>query len=167
MRSNRTVRKPTRWTSEEWREVEDAARADRVPALRYVREAALAVARARGGRAAPRAPATRARRRPADVLAGEIGRVLNNLRQLARLADDDDLYARRLLERAITIAEEAIPRVPARAEDAEPLVRDLVEAGRALNTLAHRANTAEELPPVVELSGTIMLPIAVLRRMAP
>jgi hypothetical protein len=36
----RTVRKPTRWTPEEWARVTDAARARCVPPLRYVREAA-------------------------------------------------------------------------------------------------------------------------------
>ena len=37
----RTVRKPTRWTAEEWARVTDAARPLGIPALRFVREAAL------------------------------------------------------------------------------------------------------------------------------
>ena len=40
-RDRRTVRKPTRWTPDEWSRVEDAARPHGVPALRFVREAAL------------------------------------------------------------------------------------------------------------------------------
>lgn len=42
MPSRRTVRKPTVWTPEEWRHIEEAAVADGVRPLLYVREAALA-----------------------------------------------------------------------------------------------------------------------------
>ena len=41
MRAKRTIRKPTRWPPDEWRSVEDAARARRLPPLRFVREAVL------------------------------------------------------------------------------------------------------------------------------
>src|SRR5688572_24861817 len=41
--SRRTLRKPTRWTPEEWAQVERAAAARGVPPLRYVREAALGI----------------------------------------------------------------------------------------------------------------------------
>lgn len=51
MRSTRTIRQDTRWTPEEWDCVEEAARAHRMPPLRYVREAALVAARERNAMA--------------------------------------------------------------------------------------------------------------------
>lgn len=42
MPSRRTVRKPTVWTPEEWRHIEEAAVAGGVRPLLYVREAAVA-----------------------------------------------------------------------------------------------------------------------------
>lgn len=41
MRCKRTVRRPTRWTPDEWRQVETAADARNVPPARFVREAVL------------------------------------------------------------------------------------------------------------------------------
>jgi hypothetical protein len=68
----RTVRKPTRRTAEEWARVTDAARPLGIPALRFVREAALEKA------AQGTAPAPPKRRHPADQLAHQLARVLNN-----------------------------------------------------------------------------------------
>jgi hypothetical protein len=42
MRGKRTVRRPTRWTPDEWRRVEDFAEALNVPSARFIREAVLA-----------------------------------------------------------------------------------------------------------------------------
>ncbi len=86
-RARRTVRKPTRWTDAEWRRVEDAAPVAGVPALRFVREAALEKADALRGAAPPPAPARR--RRAGDELVHQLARVLNNLRQFQRVAEDD------------------------------------------------------------------------------
>jgi hypothetical protein len=87
--SRRTLRKPTRWTPEEWTQVERAAAARGVPPLRYVREAALgAPPTSQPGRGQPITPARRAR-----SLWNQLTRVINNLHQLRRVAEidgDDD-----------------------------------------------------------------------------
>src|SRR4051812_43637971 len=66
--ARRTIRKLTCWSDDEWRRVEDAARAARppngVPPLRFVREAALE--KAGKGTAPPR------RRRVADELVHQL-----------------------------------------------------------------------------------------------
>ena len=97
MPSRRTIRKPTRWTLEEWRQIEDAARARGVPPLRYVREAALA------GQLPPRAARRVRARDGAHELVRQLKRLLNNLNQLARVADEegDDAATQAL---AVTIA---------------------------------------------------------------
>jgi len=139
-RPRRTIRKPTRWTPDEWARVETAARARGVPPLRYVREAALG---------APPAPKRRAR----DELTRQLGRVLNNLRQLHRVAEDDwadDAAAR--IHGTILATEAAINSAPAPHTTAAEAVRVIVVAGRALNELVHGAHAAEdELPPDSEL----------------
>ncbi|HET7228405.1 MAG TPA: hypothetical protein VFJ16_00240 [Longimicrobium sp.] len=76
MPSRRTIKKPTRWTPEEWRHIEEAARARGVPPLRYVREAALAA----------KLP-PRVRRRGSHELVKQLMRLLNNLHQLERVAE--------------------------------------------------------------------------------
>jgi hypothetical protein len=139
-RPRRTIRKPTRWTPDEWARVEDAARARGVPPLRYVREAALG---------APPAPKRRAR----DELTRQLGRVLNNLRQIHRVAEDDwadDAAAR--IHRTILATEAAINGAPAPHTTAAEAVHVIVLAGRALNELVHGAHAVEdELPPDSEL----------------
>jgi hypothetical protein len=139
-RPRRTIRKPTRWTPDEWARVENAARARGVPPLRYVREAALG---------APPAPKRRAR----DELTRQLGRVLNNLRQLHRVAEDDwaDAAAARIAQ-TIAATEAAISSAPAPHTTAAEAVRVIVVAGRALNELVHGAHANEdELPPDSEL----------------
>src|SRR5688500_5561157 len=54
MRRRRTIRNPTRWSPDEWRAVEAAARAHRIPPLRFIREAALVVAQGGTAPAPPR-----------------------------------------------------------------------------------------------------------------
>ncbi|HET7463739.1 MAG TPA: hypothetical protein VFJ82_20965 [Longimicrobium sp.] len=145
-RPNRTVRKPTRWTPEEWRSVEDAARARGIPPLRFVREAALE--RARPGSAPTRLPT----RRAGDELAHQFADVLNNLRQLQRVAEDDgnDEAAARIGE-VIDMTEMALATAPERAREAEPMIAAVIQAGIALNEVAHRANAAKCLPPLREV----------------
>ena len=153
----RTLRKATRWTIEEWSQIEQAASVRGVPPLRYVREAALNSAAGAGGAAGSvgssrgRAPASRR----AHTLVNQLARVLNNLRQLHRVAEiDGDEGAAELFKAAATSVEDAITRAPARL-GAHAAEAGLVEAGVALNELAHRANTAEEVPPATELHAIL------------
>jgi hypothetical protein len=142
MRPNRTVRRPTRWTPEEWRRVEDAAESRSIPPARFVREAVLCACD--GGTAETDSPVPR---RARDELVHQLGRVLNNLRQLERSAAGAD--AGRVREAAAFLAPvvvQAIRRAPARERAAAPLVEELIEAGRALNEIVRRIHAQEELP---------------------
>lgn len=150
MPSRRTIRKPTRWTPEEWRQIEDAAHARGVPPLRYVREAALA------GQLPPRAAGRVRARHGAHDLVRQLKRLLNNLNQLSRLADEEgeeDATAEALAS-VIGTTEAAVKAAAARRGGADALAAlttDVVEAGRYLNELTHTGNTIEELPPGDEL----------------
>lgn len=151
-RPKRTVRKPTRWTADEWRRVEDVARTRGVPALRFVREAALAQA-AQGGPP----PAPPRRRRPADDLVNELAHVLNNLTQLCRVAEEDwDDDNARLIGAVIDATTAATRAAPERAKEAAAVLARLAPAGVALNELAHRANAAKQLPPDAELHPALV-----------
>ena len=145
MPSRRTIRKPTVWAPEEWRHIEQAARARGVPPLRYVREAALA---------AKLPPATQ--RRGAHALLHELKRVLNNLHQLLRLAEADGARGiTAALESTIRIAHEAAEAAAGRRGSAEPLIVAVREAGRVLNELTHLAHVAEALPEDEELGAAL------------
>jgi hypothetical protein len=136
----RTIRKPTRWTPDEWARIEGAAHARGVPPLRYVREAALGT---------PPAPKRRAR----DELTRQLGRVLNNLRQLHRVAvgDGADAAAARI-QQTIDATEAAVRAAPAPGTTAAEAVQVIVVAGRALNDLTHGAHADDdELPPDSEV----------------
>lgn len=136
MPSCRTIRKPTLWTPEEWRRIEDAAQLRRVPPLRHVREAALA---------AQLPPA--ADRRGAHALMEQFHRVLNNLNQLLRLADADGAHiAAAALERTIRITELAAEAAAARRGSAHVLIIRVREAGMFLNELARKAHGSDDLP---------------------
>ena len=143
------LRKPTRWTAEEWAEVERAAAARGVPPLRYVREAALGIpATPQPSRGQFTTPARRAR-----SLWNQLARVLNNLHQLRRVADiDGDDNGVRVLTAAAASVEYVISAAPAMlGVRGYEVITGVVEAGNALNALAHGANTAEELPSMDEL----------------
>lgn len=154
----RTLRKATRWTPEEWTQIEHAAAVRGVPPLRYVREAALSSAAGAGvvdGSAVSSRSRTPASRR-AHALVNQLARVLNNLRQLHRVAEMDGDEDAGLLPAAAASVEDAISRAPATlSECAADALAGLVEAGDALNALARRANTAEELPPMRELRAVL------------
>jgi hypothetical protein len=155
----RTVRKPTRWLPDEWEAITEAARPLGIPALRFVREAALEKA------ATGKRPAPPKRRRPADDLVHQLARILNNLRQLERLAEDDGLTdAAALIAVAADGAEAAIRTAPGAARAAAPLLPDLVALGVALNEMAHRANGAGEIPPDGELLDMLGQVDAAVRR---
>lgn len=163
MRCKRTVRRPTRWTPDEWRRVEAAAEARNVPSARFVREAVLAAVE-NGSPTRPRP----VRRRVRDELVHQLGRVLNNVRQLERIATDEgepDLL--RVTEFVARGVEAAIRRAPTRGAEAGALVARLVEVGRALNEVAHRANADEALPPDVEVITALTSVYAFVTREVP
>lgn len=158
MRPKRTVRKPTRWTPDEWRRVEAAARARRIPPLRFVRESALGAVE---GGAAPPTP----RRRVRDELVHQLARVLNNLRQLERVAREEGADAMAaLIASSAYLTERAIKAAPGRAREAAALLEPLITAGRALNELTHRANTDEALPPNREVLAVLAVMDAAVQR---
>jgi hypothetical protein len=146
MPSRRTVRKPTVWTPEEWRHIEEAAAACGVRPLRYVRQAALA---------AELPPCTR--RRGARALLHEIAAVLDNLHQLlplAQAADDPSIPA--ALESTIRITSEAAEAAAVRRGSAEPLIIAVREAGRVLDGLTQRARAAHAFPADDELGAALV-----------
>lgn len=143
--SQRTIRKTTVWTPDEWRHIEEAARAHRVPPLRYVRETALA---------AKLPPHTRRRR--VHALVRELKWVLNNLHQLLHLAEDDGVSAvTAALESTIRITQDAAKTAAVRRSSAESLVMAVREAGVVLNELTHQAHVAKELPADEELGAAL------------
>lgn len=145
MPSRRTVRKPTVWTPEERRHIEEAAAACGVRPLPYVRLSA---------RAAELPPCTR--RRGARALHHELAEVLNNLHQLLHLAEDDGAPAvAAALESTIRIAQDAARAAAARRTSAESLVTAVREAGRVLNELTHQSHIAEALPADEELGAAL------------
>lgn len=143
--SQRTIRKTTVWTPDQWRHIEEAARARGVPPLRYVREAALA---------AKLPPHTR--RRGVHALVRELKWVLNNLHQLLHLAEDDGApTVAAALESTIRIAQDAARAAAARHGCAESLVVSVRDAGRILNELTHQAHVAEALPADEDLGAAL------------
>jgi hypothetical protein len=158
--TRRTIRKLTCWHPGEWARIEEAVSTAGVPALRFVREAALEKADGLRGGSPPPAPPTPtlapltppARHRRAqtagDELVHQLGRVLNNLNQLHRIAEiDGDAKGARLVDAVIDIANRATVAAPDRAAAATMLLAELVPAGTALNDLARSANGADQLPP--------------------
>jgi len=161
-RTRRTIRKLTCWSPDEWTRIEAAVPVAGMPALRFVRESALARADALRGVSPPAPPApTPAPRTPpvprppertaGDELVHQLARVLNNLNQLHRVAeiDGDDVSAR-LVVAVIYTTERAMAVAPERAAAATMLLYELVPAGTALNDVARSANGAEQLPPDAE-----------------
>lgn len=143
--SQRTIRKTTVWTPDEWRHIDGAARACGVPPLRYVREAALS---------AELPPHTRRRR--VHALVREFKWVLNNLQQLLHLAEDDGApTVAAALESTIRITQDAARAAAARHGCADSLVTAVREAGRVLNELTHQAHVAEALPADEELGAAL------------
>jgi hypothetical protein len=144
--ARRTVLKLTRWSTAEWSIVEAAARPHGIPPLRYVREAVLEKAAQGGGRPRP------VPRRKADDLVHQLSRVLNNLRQLQRVAEDDwHDEAAALIGGVMELATIATREPPEGAREANAALLKLVPAGVALNELAHRANATQTLSPGEEV----------------
>jgi hypothetical protein len=143
-RKTRSVRGKLRTTEDEWHRIKMRAKEAGVPALRYVREAALG--------AAP------ARRRTAgvDAVVIALSRVQNNLRQLQTIAeiDGDEHWSGRLGATADAL-DRTLAAMPAEypADLADHLVAEITRAGVSLNVLARQANTDEELPGDKELDA--------------
>jgi hypothetical protein len=148
--ARRTVLKLTRWSTAEWNIVAAAALPHGIPPLRYVREAVLEKAAQGGSRPRP------VPRRKADELVHQLSRVLNNLRQLQRLAEDEWAdKAVGLIGGVIELATAVTREPPERAREAKAALAKLVPAGVALNELAHRANSTETLPPDEEVRAVL------------
>lgn len=145
MPSRRTIKKPTRWTPEEWRHIEEAARARGVPPLRYVREAALAA----------KLP-PRVRRRGAHELIRQLTRLLNNLHQLERVATEEGVHHVAVaIQATIRITDDAVRAAAGRPGSAHPLIIAVREAGRFLNEVTHHTHIIEELPADEELMDAL------------
>jgi hypothetical protein len=162
----RTLRKPTNWSPEEWDRIEEAAHACGVPPLRYVREAALRCPLPEAIVPVPRPTEANDR---ADEAANQLGRVLNNLRQLVRVAElDGDRGSAAVLTDAASQVEDAVLRLPsALRHDTDDALAMLILAGIGLNALAHRANGAGELPSKVDMLEALMEVEAAVRALVP
>jgi hypothetical protein len=127
----RTLRKPTNWSPEEWDRIEEAAHACGVPPLRYVREAALRCPLPEAIVPVPRPTEANDR---ADEAANQLGRVLNNLRQLVRVAElDGDRGSAAVLTDAASQVEDAVLRLPsALRHDTDDALAMLILAGGSL-----------------------------------
>lgn len=140
----RSVRGKLRTTDDEWHRIKMRAKEAGVPALRYVREAALG--------AAP------ARRRTAgvDAVVIALSRIQNNLRQLQAITEiDRDEHWPGRIGAATDALDRAMAAMPAEypADVADHLVAEITRAGVTLNVLARQANTDEELPGDMELEA--------------
>lgn len=136
-RKTRSVRGKLRTTEEEWHRIKMRAKEAGVPALRYVREAALG------------APPARRRTAGVDAVLIALSRVQNNLRQLQAIAEiDGDEHWSARIGAAADALDRAMAAMPAEyaVDVAEHLVAEITRAGVALNVLARQANTDEELP---------------------
>jgi hypothetical protein len=145
MPSRRTIKKPTRWTPEEWRHIEEAAQRRGVPPLRYVREAALAA----------KLP-PRVRRRGSHELVKQLVAVLNNLHQLERVAQEEAAHlAAAAIQTTIRLTDDAVRAASGRPGSAHPLIIAVRDAGRFLNEVTHHAHVIEELPADEELDEAL------------
>lgn len=162
----RTIRKPTNWSPEEWDRIEEAAHACGVPPLRYVREAALRCPLPEKTVRIPRPTEATDR---AHEAANEFGRILNNLRQLVRVAElDGDHGGAAVLKDAASQVEDAVLRLPGELRhDTEVALVMLIAAGIGLNVLAHRANGTGELPSKDDLFVALMEVEAAVQALVP
>ena len=154
----REPRKPRgllRATDEEWKAICDLAKEAGRPTMSWVREHCTG---------APPAPASRRRGRRASSRLHQLSRILNNLRQLRRVAevDGDDAAADRFAAVAADVEAVAMAWPDPRAMEPAALAA-LVTAGVDLNALAHRANADEELPPAADLEAALTALLAAVR----
>lgn len=94
----------------------------------------------------------------------QLGRILNNLRQLGRVADEDGDTS--TADRLAAVAAEVEAAIVARDAPGTPTpaaLDALVRAGVELNDLAHRANTHEEVPPTAELDPVLLAVLGAVR----
>lgn len=154
-RERRKPRGLLRATDEEWARICDRAKEHGRPTMTWAREQLLG---------APSAQPAARRARGSASRVHQLGRILNNLRQLGRVAevDGDDGAAQQLAELAAEVETSIAARPDPRATTPAALAA-LVAAGVALNALAHRANTEEEIPVVAELDAALAGVRAALR----
>lgn len=154
-REQRKPRGLLRATDEEWTAICALAKEAGRPIMSWVREHCTG---------APPTPASRRRARVNSSRLHQLSRILNNLRQLGRVADGDGdgPAAERLAAVAADVEAVAMARPDPRATVPAALAA-LVAAGVELNALAHRANTQEELPPAAELDAALAAALAAVR----
>jgi hypothetical protein len=156
-RKTRTVRGKLRTTEDEWHRIKMRAKEAGVPALRYVREAALGAAPARRRTAG------------ADAVVLALTRVQTNLRQLLTIADlDGDEHWSGRIGGTADAVDRALAAMPTEypVEVADHLLAEITRAGVSLNVLARKANTDEELPCDGELDAGLRGVEAVLPAVA-
>ena len=141
MQSKRSIRRPTRWTPEEWSRVISAAKARGMAPLRFVREVTLACTEP------DTCPLPEPRTAVWDELMHQLSRLLNNLQQIHLLAEDEgDRVLVALLARAIHVTEQAVLQAPTRKDDAAAVLEQIIQAGRLLNDMTHQTHGSEMLP---------------------
>ena len=154
-RERRKARGLLRATDEEWARICERAKDHGRPTMTWAREHLVG---------APAPPPAKRRARSHASRVNQLGRILNNLRQLGRVAEDDGDHAavERLSAMAAEVESAIVARPEPRAATSDALA-ELVAAGVALNALAHRANAAEELPPAAELDPALAAVQAAVR----
>lgn len=154
-REQRKPRGLLRATDEEWKAICALAKEAGRPTMSWVREHCTG---------APPAPVARRLARGTNSRLHQLSRILNNLRQLGRVADEDGdtPAADRIAAVAAEVEAVAMARPDPRAT-APAALEALVAAGVELNTLAHRANTQEELPATTELDAALAAVLAAVR----
>lgn len=154
-RERRKPRGLLRATDAEWAVICSRAKEAGRPTMTWAREHLA------GGPPAP--PASR-RAAQTTSRVKQLGRILNNLRQLGRVADEDgDTSAADRLAAVAQEVEVAIMARPDPRASASAALDALLAAGVELNELAHRANTHEELPPAAELDPVLAAVLAAVR----
>lgn len=154
-REQRKPRGLLRATDEEWTAICALAKEAGRPTMSWVREHCTG---------APPTPASRRRARGTSSRLHQLSRILNNLRQLGRVAEEngDDLAVERLAAVAAEVEAIAVARPDPRAA-APAALAALVAAGVELNALAHRANAQEALPAATELDPALAAVLAAVR----
>jgi hypothetical protein len=113
---------------------------------------------------APPAPSSTRRAAQTTTRVKQLGRILNNLRQLGRVAElDGDAPTADCLAAVAQEVEAAIVARPDPRASAPAALAALVAAGGELNEVAHRANTHEEAPPAAELDPVLTAVLAAVR----
>lgn len=148
--SRRGIRKLTTWSTAEWSHVAAEANAAGVPALRFVREAALGARSVTvpfqtsptgGGVWASCAP-----EKAADEVVVGLARMLGSLRRLDSCAVEGS-HTKELLASASVAVERALDRATASTEPASPLVWMVLPYAEAAAGFERLAAASGSFPP--------------------